>query len=430
VHSIHRLGLAALIAAAALIPASLEAAVQTQTRTTAGSVTAGGTWTNPTNAASIDGACALGDGSTSTSLTITNWSFGIPAGSTILGITVRSVSSFNDVSTQDAIRLTKASAPVGSTMALNGPGTQSIPSCGSPIPDAGGLTVGGASDLWGTTWTLAEINATGFGVFYDNDFSNTAVDGVEITVTYDDGIGPSVTIDQAIAQTDPTSSSPIDFTAVFSAGVTGFDGSDIDFTGSTAAGTLVATVTGGPASYNVAVSGMTGSGTVVVSIPADAATDGVNGNDASTSTDNTVTFAVPVAPSVTIDQAAGQADPTSGSPIDFTAVFSAGVTGFDGSDIDFTGSTVGGTLVATVTGGPSTYNVAVSGMTGGGDVVVSIPADAATDGATGNTASTSTDNTVTFLVSVPALPLPVLIALILLMTGVAAFLLRRRVGMA
>src|SRR5262245_21536278 len=110
-----------------------------------------------------------------------------------------------------------------------------------------------------------------------------------------------------------------------------------------------------------------------------------------------------VGPTVTIDQAAGQADPTSGSAITFSAVFAAPVTGFDGSDISFTGSTVGGILSASVTGSGSAYTVTVTGMVGQGTVVASVPAGAATD-AFGNPslASTSTDNRVTFDGIVPA----------------------------
>ena len=104
------------------------------------------------------------------------------------------------------------------------------------------------------------------------------------------------------------------------------------------------------------------------------------------------------APSVTITQAAGQADPTTTSPINFTATFSETVTGFAANDISFAGSTVGGTLTAVVTGTGPTYNVAVSGMTGAGNVVASVPAGAATDAA-GNASlvsTTGTDNTVTY----------------------------------
>src|SRR5437870_1022674 len=101
-------------------------------------------------------------------------------------------------------------------------------------------------------------------------------------------------------------------------------------------------------------------------------------------------------PTVTINQAAGQADPTSASPINFTAVFSEPVSGFSGSDVAI-GGTAGGTKTVTVSGGPSTYTVAVSGMTTAGTVIASLAAGVAQDAAGNtNTASTSTDNSVSF----------------------------------
>ena len=101
---------------------------------------------------------------------------------------------------------------------------------------------------------------------------------------------PTVTINQAGAQPDPTSTSPINFTVVFSENVTGFATGDITPTGT--AGATTATITGGPATYNVAVSGMTGSGTVIATVPAGVATGAISilPNVASTSTDNQVTF--------------------------------------------------------------------------------------------------------------------------------------------
>jgi len=110
-----------------------------------------------------------------------------------------------------------------------------------------------------------------------------------------DTTDPTVTINQAGTQADPTSASPIDFTVVFSEPVTGFATGDVDLSGGTAPGTLVGTVTeispNDGTTYNVAVSGMTGDGTIIATIPADAASDAAsNGNEASTSTDNTVTY--------------------------------------------------------------------------------------------------------------------------------------------
>ena len=170
----------------------------------------------------------------------------------------------------------------------------------------------------------------------------------------------------------------------------------MDLSGSTTPGTLVGTVTGSGTTYNVAVSGMTGSGTVTANIPASVAIDGsTNPNDASTSTDNEVTYDI-TAPTVTINQAGAQVDPTSDSPINFTVVFSEPVTGFETGDV-----TLGGTAGATtaeVSGSGTTYNVAVSGMTGSGTVTASIASSVATDlVGNSNDASSSSDNEVSYL---------------------------------
>ena len=102
------------------------------------------------------------------------------------------------------------------------------------------------------------------------------------------------------------------------------------------------------------------------------------------------------APDVTIDQALNQLDPTAGSPIRFTVVFGEAVSDFDAADVDLSG-TAPGLPVAEVSGSGTTYDVAVSGMTGSGTVVAAIPAGAAHDAAgNANTASTSTDNEVTY----------------------------------
>jgi hypothetical protein len=213
---------------------------------------------------------------------------------------------------------------------------------------------------------------------------------------------PTVTINQAAAQADPTNATPIVFTVQFSEVVTGFSNADVSFTGSTAAGTLAAAVTGSGDLYTVSVSGMTSSGTVVASIPSGAAADADNNpTGASTSTDNTVTFNSPP-PSVTINSAVGQPDPTTGGPVAFVVTFSKPVTGFTASDVIFTGSTAGGTLAAVVTGSGADYTVAVSGMTTNGTIVASIPAAAAVDaGNQPNAASTSTDNSIQFTAGSP-----------------------------
>ena len=259
------------------------------------------------------------------------------------------------------------------------------------------------SELVPDNWTLDDITCDGGSpVEYGHAVSVTLAAGNNVTCTFSnsytapDTTPPTVTINQASGQADPTSSSPINFTVVFSEPVIGFATGDVTLGGT--AGATTATVSGGPTTYNVAVSGMTSSGTVIATVAANVAEDAAgNDNTASTSTDNEVTYNAPdtTAPTVTINQASGQSDPTSTSPINFTVVFSEPVSGFATGDVTLSGTA--GATTATVSGGPTTYNVAVSGMTGSGTVIVSIAANVAEDAAgNDNTASTSTDNSVTY----------------------------------
>jgi len=113
-------------------------------------------------------------------------------------------------------------------------------------------------------------------------------DTINVNVTIQP-VSPTVTINQAAGQSDPTNSSPIQFTAVFSEPVTGFTGADVHLSGT--AGASAAAVTGGPTTYTVKVSGMAGAGTVRASIGANKVQDTTgNSNVASTSTDNLVAY--------------------------------------------------------------------------------------------------------------------------------------------
>ena len=98
---------------------------------------------------------------------------------------------------------------------------------------------------------------------------------------------------------------------------------------------------------------------------------------------------------MTIDQAAGQADPTGTAPIHFTVVFSEAVTGFAAGDVTLSGTA--GATTAGVTGSGAVYDVAVSGMTSAGTVLATIAAGVAFNAAgNSNVASTSSDNTVAY----------------------------------
>jgi hypothetical protein len=145
-----------------------------------------------------------------------------------------------------------------------------------------------------TTWTVTASTGSGngtLGLNLANDGGlNYSLSNVPFTgqVYMIDQMAPTVTIEQAAGQADPTDSVPINFTVVFDEPVTGFTNGDVTLSGTAAATTAL--VTGSGTTYNVAISGIATPGTVVASIPAGVASDAAgNVNAASTSTDNSVT---------------------------------------------------------------------------------------------------------------------------------------------
>lgn len=272
-----------------------------------------------------------------------------------------------------------------------------VTSTGVPTITSGSLAPGDTA-VWTQTFDTPLVGVgktlTPAGTVTDGNGGNN----YDVTFAQDftgviTGTPIDVTINQAGSQTDPTNASPINFTVTFSALVNDFVSGDVTLSGT--AGATTAVVTGSGTTYNIAVSGMSGDGTVIASIPAGVASDSAgNLNLASTSADNTVTYDT-TGPTVAINQAGAQPDPTNASPINFTVAFNEDVNGFSASDVTLSGTA--GATTAVVTGGPAIYNVAVSGMTGEGTVIATINGGVVTDDAgNGNVASTSTDNTVTY----------------------------------
>ncbi len=136
--------------------------------------------------------------------------------------------------------------------------------------------------------------------------TNLASTSSDNTVTYYNTVKPNVTINQAGGQNDPTNNGTIHFTVVFSKAIdpATFASGDISISG-TATGTSVGMpTTSDNITWNVPVT-VTGDGTVIASMNAGVVADPApssNTNNASTSTDNTVTYDT-TAPLVTISGA-------------------------------------------------------------------------------------------------------------------------------
>lgn len=150
-------------------------------------------WLNPGNATTSNDSRAtatiadLGDPDLDTTdhLQATNFGFSLPAGATPLGMECEievqaGTSAANDIS--DAF----VNAVVGGVTQPGNDRSNSFIWTASDVFNNHGST----SDLWGRTWTIAEINATGFGcavkatVIGDGAGSEARVDSFRITWTF------------------------------------------------------------------------------------------------------------------------------------------------------------------------------------------------------------------------------------------------------
>ncbi|HEY0320623.1 MAG TPA: Ig-like domain repeat protein, partial [Pyrinomonadaceae bacterium] len=273
----------------------------------------------------------------------------------------------------------------------------------------GNGTVGNFSGADGSSVYTFDLTPTGQGTVTADIAGGVATDqagnGNTAATQFSrvfDSIAPTVNIgapSQAFANGTSSVTYTVTYTDVNFNAATLSTGDITLNTTNTASGTVgVACVTN---TCTVTINALTGNGTIGISLAAGTANDTAGNQSAAAGPSATFTVDT-TQPSVTINQAAGQSDPGGGASVNFTAVFSEPVTGFDSTDVTFSGA---GSTTATVTeiapNDGTTYRVAISGMNTFGLVTASINAGVAQDAA-GNlsTASTSTDNTVNYILDV------------------------------
>lgn len=142
-------------------------------------------WNNPNNITADDGndanSGAMG-AFTTHYLVSSSHGLSVPSGATIDGIEVRiqAHDAVNASGTFDRVRIVKGGS-IGSIERASGEDPSGTPA---------DFDFGGASDLWGETWTDSDVNASGFGVavtFITGVFADFHVDAVWIKVYYTEG---------------------------------------------------------------------------------------------------------------------------------------------------------------------------------------------------------------------------------------------------
>lgn len=146
-----------------------------------------GTWSSPDEIYSEDGNVAYVDFNNPTCVLVAkDFGFSIPSGATIDGIKVEfKKSSYSGTCYDQHVSLVKAGSPQFSTNYANATGWPTSLEY---------VTYGGASDLWGDTWTDTDINASGFGACINATLGfldGVQIDHVRITVYYTEGGGAS-----------------------------------------------------------------------------------------------------------------------------------------------------------------------------------------------------------------------------------------------
>lgn len=134
-------------------------------------------WTNPSNALLSDAASTTSGGANTYTYLLgmreLNGYLNIPDSATITGfeiiIIMGTVNNPQNANITGYFNLVKATdSRVGTQK------TQSI-----PVGSGGSYTIGASNDMWGTSWTVAEVKNTGFGVDVGFNYTNTFSVGVE-----------------------------------------------------------------------------------------------------------------------------------------------------------------------------------------------------------------------------------------------------------
>lgn len=139
-------------------------------------------WTSPGNAATSNNVYTftdLGESSVTDYLKCTNFGFSIPAGSTINGIKVEVESYVEHAALQWTLH---------ACIVQSGTIQEASDITALVVDTEAYLTCGSATELWGLTWSVAQVNSANFGVavkVYAPEGSSTVdIDHVRITVYY------------------------------------------------------------------------------------------------------------------------------------------------------------------------------------------------------------------------------------------------------
>lgn len=223
-------------------------------------------WTNPANAQTLNDTGAtrsVNDGEVSDYLQCSNYGFTIPDGNRVTGITATIRRQANNTNVID------------NTVVLLRAGTRETTSLATTTTYSNGSyrndSYGGTTNLWGATWSVTEINASGFGLALAAQKSNNTggartvnVDLIRLSVTYvADNVAPTVSSIVRADASPTVGASTVSWTVTFSESVTGVNAADFTLVqGGGLSGAAITGVSGSGTSWTVTASTGAGTGTL------------------------------------------------------------------------------------------------------------------------------------------------------------------------
>ena len=313
----------------------------------------------------------------------------IPSASTIDGVTV-------SVEGQSG-----AGSDIAATMVIATIGVEIGGEVASPLnkfqlipagPTDTTLVFGGATDNWAGV-TRAHFDTYFIAIAgWDSASDSYAIDDITLTIDYTDSTQPTaVTITPAT--TGPTTATSVDIDVTFDEHVTNFDdASDVVFvhTGTNHSGV---SISGGPATYTVSVTGITGTGAFTLAASTTSDIEDLVGNALLSSVTSAAVVIDNTGPGVSIG-APSQSISADG-PVTYTVTYTdAAVVSLSPSAISLDASGASGTISVS-DGTTDTPTVTISELSGDGTLGITIGSETAADSLGNLTVGTGPSTTFT-----------------------------------
>lgn len=300
-------------------------------------------------------ATASVDGTVSHFLQCTGYDFAIPDGATIESIRVdveRSSNSTGNGGSQDAaMRIVKGGA-IGTTDR-----STATTYTTADVVEAHG----GAADLWGETWTAADINAANFGAAFAATKASSAgqahtvsVDHMSISVSY---TSPSAVISIDCIGACLANAPSVSWTVTFSESVTGLTAANFALAPSGVSGAAITGVSGDSTVWTVTASTGTGDGALGLNM-----VDSAGVSPALTNLPFTgQVYAIDKTAPTVFAIARADPTPTALASVSWNVTFSESVTGVDATDFQLVwAGGAGGGAITSVTGAGAAWVVTAS----------------------------------------------------------------------